>query len=59
LPTSLTKGADTEVLREMLQFVAERLMKADVEGRCGAGYGERGSSARTTAAHHARDIAPT
>jgi putative transposase len=35
------KGADVDVLREMLQFVAERLMDADVEGRCRAGYGER------------------
>jgi putative transposase len=38
------KGADVDVLREMLQFVAERLMDADVEGRCGAGYGERDNS---------------
>jgi putative transposase len=35
------KGADTDVLREMVQFLAQRLMEADVEGRCGAGYGER------------------
>jgi putative transposase len=35
------KGADVDVLREMLQFVAQRLMEADVEGRCGAAYGER------------------
>jgi putative transposase len=27
------KGADTDVLREMLQFVAQRLMEADVAGR--------------------------
>ncbi len=26
----------------MLQFVAQRLMDADVEGLCGAMYGERG-----------------
>ena len=26
----------------MLQFVAQRLMDLDVEGRCGAAYGERG-----------------
>ena len=35
------KGADVDVLREMVQFLAQRLMEADVEGRCGAGYGER------------------
>jgi len=35
------KGADTDILREMLQFVAQRLMDLDVAGRCGAGYGER------------------
>lgn len=36
------KGGDVDVLREMLQFVAQRLMESDVEGRCGASYGERG-----------------
>ena len=36
------KGADVDVLREMLQFVTQRLMEMDVEGRCGAPYGERG-----------------
>jgi putative transposase len=35
------KGADTDVLRKMVQFLAQRLMELDVEGRCGAGYGER------------------
>jgi putative transposase len=35
------KGADVDVLREMLQFVSQRLMDFDVEGRCGAPYGER------------------
>lgn len=35
------KGADVDVLREMLQFVAQRLMELDVEGSCAAGYGER------------------
>ena len=36
------KGADVDVLREMLQFVTHRLMEMDVDGRCGASYGERG-----------------
>ena len=35
------KGADIDVLREMLQFVAQRMMDLDVEGLCGAAYGER------------------
>ena len=35
------KGADVDVLREMLHFVAQRLMELDVEERCGASYGER------------------
>ncbi|NNM92075.1 MAG: IS256 family transposase [Candidatus Eremiobacteraeota bacterium] len=37
----IEKGADVDVLREMLQFVAQRMMDLDVEGRCGAAYGER------------------
>lgn len=35
------KGADVDLLREMIQFVAQRLMDMDVETLCGAGYGER------------------
>ena len=35
------KGADVDVLREMLQFVAQRMMDLDVEGLCGAACGER------------------
>ena len=34
------KGADIDVLRQMVQFMAQRLMDLDVEGRCGAGYDE-------------------
>jgi transposase-like protein len=29
------------VLRQMVQFMAQRLMELDVEGRCGAGYDEK------------------
>lgn len=37
--TELTeKGGDVDVLRQMVQFMAQRLMEIDVEGRCGAGY---------------------
>ena len=35
------KGADTDFLREMIQYVAQRLAEMDVETLCGAGYGER------------------
>lgn len=45
------KGADIDVLRQMVQFMAQRLMELDVEARCGAGYDEkspeRGSIAAT------------
>src|SRR5664279_3677487 len=37
------KGADVDVLRQMVQFMAQRLMELDVEGRCGAGYDEKNS----------------
>ena len=40
--TELTeKGADADLLREMIQFVAQRMMEMDVEGLCAAAYGER------------------
>ncbi|MBT9457004.1 MAG: IS30 family transposase [Burkholderiaceae bacterium] len=35
------KGADIDVLRQMVQFMAQRLMEIDVEGRCGAPYHEK------------------
>jgi transposase-like protein len=35
------KGADVDVLRQMVQFMVQRLMELDVEGRCGAGYDEK------------------
>jgi putative transposase len=35
------KGGDVDLVREMLHFMAQRLMEADVEGFCGAPYGER------------------
>lgn len=37
------KGADADFLREMIQYVAQRLMDMDVESLCQAGYGERSS----------------
>lgn len=35
------KGADIDMLRQMVQFMAQRLMELDVDGRCGAGYDEK------------------
>src|SRR5512133_2392003 len=35
------KVADVDVLRQMVQFMAQRLMELDVEARCGAGYDEK------------------
>jgi len=35
------KGADTDLLREMIQFVAQRMMEIDAESLCAAAYGER------------------
>lgn len=40
------KGADVDLLRQMVQFMAQRLMQIDVEGRCGAGYDEKAPGAR-------------
>lgn len=35
------KGADSDLLREMIQYVAQRMMELDTEGLCAAAYGER------------------
>ena len=37
----LEKGSDTDLLREMVGFVADRLMALEVESLCGAAPGER------------------
>ncbi len=37
----LEKSSDSELLREMIGFAAQRLMELEVEGQTGAGYGER------------------
>ena len=37
----LEKGSDGDLLREMIGFMAQRLMDADVQGLVGAGPGER------------------
>jgi len=48
------KGADVDVLRQMVQFMAQRLMELDVEGRCGAGYDEQ-SAERVTSRNGYRE----
>ena len=35
------KGADTDLLRDMIRYVAQRMMELDAEGLCAAAYGER------------------
>ena len=35
------KGANIDTLRQMVQFVAQRLMALVVEARCGTGYDEK------------------
>jgi putative transposase len=35
------KGADSDLLRDMIQYVAQRLMELDTESLCAAAYGER------------------
>src|SRR6478672_5044070 len=37
----IEKGADTDLVREMLAFAAERLMEAEVEAHTGAAHGSR------------------
>ena len=37
----IEKSADTDLVREMLSFAADRLMEAEVEARTGAAHGVR------------------
>ena len=37
------KGADADMLRNMIHFVAQRMMEMDVETLCGAGYDVKSS----------------
>jgi putative transposase len=56
------KGADVDVLRQMVQFMAQRFMKLDVEARRGAGYDEKSpqrSTATTVTANAPGTPAPT
>ena len=47
------KGADADFVREMIAFMAQRLMEADVGGLCGAAHGER-SDERNNVSGHSR-----
>lgn len=49
------KGADVDVLRQMVQFMAQRLMELDVETLCGAGYDEKAPSTRQNSRNGYRD----
>ena len=49
------KGPDVDVLRQMVQFMAQRLMEIDVEGRCGAPYDEKAPGARLNSRNGYRD----
>jgi transposase-like protein len=41
LQALLEKNSDTDFLRDMIAFAAQRLMNLEVEGLTGAGHGER------------------
>jgi putative transposase len=43
LQALLEKNSDTDFLRDMIAFAAQRLMNLEVEGLTGAGHGERGA----------------
>jgi putative transposase len=51
------KGADIDVLRQMVQFMAQRLMELDVEARCGAGYDEKAPGERLNSRNGYRERA--
>ncbi|MFO1217411.1 MAG: hypothetical protein U1E89_03400 [Burkholderiaceae bacterium] len=55
------KGADVDVLRQMVQFMAQRLMELDVE-ECSLGYDEKSperiNSRNTAARDHLEHAAP-
>ena len=44
LESLVEKGSDEVLLKEMIGFVANRMIELDVEGLTGAGYGERSAS---------------
>jgi transposase-like protein len=54
LQALLEKRSDADLLREMIGFAAQRLMELEIEGRTGAGHGER-SADRITHRNGYRD----
>jgi putative transposase len=50
----LEKAGADDIVREIIGFVAQRLMELDVDNRCGAGHGER-TDARTNSRNGFRD----
>ncbi|NWG74130.1 MAG: hypothetical protein HXY24_05925 [Rubrivivax sp.] len=51
------KGADVDVLREMVQFMAEQLMELQMQARCGADYDEKAPGACRSVRLRAVDLA--
>jgi putative transposase len=49
------KGADVDVLRQMVQLMAQRLMEIDVAGLCGADYDEKSPGKRLNSRNGYRD----
>ena len=54
LRAAVEKTPDADILREMIGFVAQRLMELDIDNRCGASHGERAES-RTNSRNGFRD----
>jgi putative transposase len=51
----IEKGADVDLLREMVAHMAERLMELEVAARCGAGYDEKAPGVRSTSRNGYRE----
>jgi putative transposase len=43
------KGADADPLKQMIQYVAQRMMEMDAESLCAAAYGSEAPSGSTAA----------
>ncbi len=50
-----TQGADVDVLRQMVQFMAQRLMELDVDSHCGAGYDVKAPALRSNSRNGYRE----